>query len=77
MIIITLLILLILFKLLVIMMEMMILAVVEVILSIYDSLVEIWGSEVDSGRQFRILGVALVEYIDKRSIFGLGNSTIR
>ncbi len=67
-----------LFKLLVIMMEMMILAVVEVIiLSIYDSFVDIWNSEVDSGRQFRILGVALVEYIDKRSIFGHGNSTNR
>ncbi len=42
----------------------------EVILSIYDSFVEIWNSEVDSGRQIRILGVALVESIDKGSIFG-------
>ncbi len=29
------------------------------------------------GRQIQILGVALVEYIDKRFLFGLGNSTHR
>ena len=75
MIIIILLILLILFMLLVILMEMMAVVVVEVILSIYASFVKIWSSEVDSGRQFRILGVALVEYIDKRLVFDLGNNT--
>ncbi len=67
-------------KVLVIMVEMMILAVemeVEVILSIYHSFVEIWSSEVDSGRQFRILGVALVEYIHKRWTFGFETITNR
>jgi len=55
-----------------------ILAVVEVIiLSIYDFFVEIWRSKVNSGRQFRILGVALVESIDKRWIFGFETITNR
>ena len=68
--------LLLLFKLLltlmVIMMEMM-------ALSIYNSFVKIWSSRVrvDSGRQFQILDPSLVEYIDKTSIFGPGNSTNR
>jgi len=40
-------------------------------------LVKIWSLEVDLGLDIRILGVDFVEMIDKRSIFGLGNTTNR
>ncbi len=58
-----------------IMMEMV--AAVEVNMSIYVSFVKIWSLEVDLGRQARILGVALVETIDKGSILCLDYSTNR
>ncbi len=43
----------------------------------YDSFVKICSSDIDLGRQIRILGVALVEYIDNRSMFGLDTTTNR
>ena len=64
-------------SLLVILMKMTMTVAVESLMSIYDSFVEIWSSKVNLGRQNRILGVALVESIDKRSIFCLDNSINR
>ena len=40
-------------------------------------LVKIWNLKVDLGRQIRILEVALVESIDKRSLFDLDTTTNR
>jgi len=52
------------------------LAVVEVILFILLKFPKFW-SDFGAGDDFRILGVALIEYIDKGSLFGLGSSTNR
>ncbi len=48
-----------------------------VLLIPYSSLLENSISNVDSGLDIRNVGVDFVEYIDKRLVFDLGNSTIR
>ena len=67
-------------SILLILMAMIVTAAVELnIVSIYRTtlFVKIWSLNVDLGLQIRILRVALVEYIDERSIFDLHYSTNR